>query len=209
MNHLVLLGDSVFDNAAYVQGGAALIDQVRSELPQGWKASPLAVDGSTCVDVSAQLQRVPVDATHLLLSAGGNDALGCLGRLELPVSSVKQALQVLMQIQTEFQRAYCNLLHELLAQGLPLMVCTIYDSVPGMPAPLKTALSLFNDVIVREALRHQVPVLDLRHILTDAADYSRVSPIEPSSRGGAKLATAVARRTVMLTTNSSQSGRQA
>jgi len=30
MTHLVLLGDSIFDNAAYVAGAPAVIDQVRS-----------------------------------------------------------------------------------------------------------------------------------------------------------------------------------
>ena len=39
MAHLVLLGDSIFDNAAYVEGGPAVIDHVR-----------LALDDSTQPD---------------------------------------------------------------------------------------------------------------------------------------------------------------
>ena len=70
----------------------------------------------------------------------------------------------------------------------PLLVCTIYDQVPGLPAELGTALGLFNDVILREAVRRALPVLDLRRICTQADDYSEISPIEPSSKGGEKLA---------------------
>jgi hypothetical protein len=35
-------------------------------------------------------------------------------------------------------------------------------------------------------------LLDLRLICTEAADYAPVSPIEPSSRGGQKIAAAIA-----------------
>src|SRR4051812_3797588 len=39
MGHVVLLGDSIFDNAAYVGGRPAVIDQVRAGLPDGWHAT--------------------------------------------------------------------------------------------------------------------------------------------------------------------------
>ncbi len=188
MNHLILLGDSIFDNRAYVEGGLAVIDQVQQQTPQGWRASLLAVDGDTSADVTQQLKRLPPDASHLVLSVGGNDALGCLNLMGTPVSNLMGALGLLAECQRDFQASYAGALSELLNLKLPLMVCTIYDSVPGMPTALKSALSLFNDVIVREAMRHGLPVLDLRGILTEVGDYSVASPIEPSSQGGEKLA---------------------
>jgi len=51
---------------------------------------------------------------------------------------------------------------------------------------------LFNDVILREAIRARIPVIDLRHICTLPSDYSALSPIEPSSAGGMKIAKAIA-----------------
>ena len=86
MKHLVLLGDSIFDNAAYVAGGPAVIDQVGGKLPAGWRATLLAVDGSMAGDVSAQIKRLPGDATHLALSVGGNDALGVLEQIHSPTA---------------------------------------------------------------------------------------------------------------------------
>jgi hypothetical protein len=188
LNHLILLGDSIFDNAAYVAGGPAVIQQVRRELLPNWKATLLAVDGDTTSDVSLQLKRLPPDASHMVLSVGGNDALGCIAALEAPATSVRQALVALNRIKNEFQSHYTALLTGLTATGVPLMVCTIYTAVPGLPAELRTALGIFNDVIIAEAAARNVPVLDLRLICTDAGDYSAGSPIEPSSHGGAKLA---------------------
>ena len=66
---------------------------------------------------------------------------------------------------------------ELLIQKRPFMVCTIYDSVRGLTDPFKLALALFNDIILRNAIAHGVPVMDLRMICTDPADYSTRSPI--------------------------------
>ncbi len=207
MNHLVLLGDSIFDNRAYVEGGLAVIDQVQQRVPPGWRASLLAVDGDTSADVTQQLKRLPPDASHLVLSVGGNDALGCLNLMGTPVSNLMDALGVLAEWQRVFQVSYAGAVTELLDLKLPLIACTIYDSVPGMPTALMTALSLFNDVIVREAMRYGLPVLDLREILTEVADYSVVSPIEPSSQGGEKLANEIASWAISLANDLSHSRR--
>ena len=62
-NHVVLLGDSILDNGAYVPGKPAVIDQVRGELPAGWTATLLAVDGSytptTCTTRSGAFPPTP------------------------------------------------------------------------------------------------------------------------------------------------------
>ena len=189
MNHLVLLGDSIFDNRADVAGGPAVIDQVQKTVPAGWKASLLAVDGNTSVQVPDQLKRLPSDCTHLVLSAGGNDAIGCLDLMGTPASNLMGALGTLSKILVGFEQSYKALITELLSLNKPLMVCTIYDSVPGLVDPLKLALGLFNDVIIRNAVSKGLPVLDLRMICTESGDYSIKSPIEPSSQGGQKIAT--------------------
>jgi hypothetical protein len=137
--------------------------------------------------VPKQVPRMHPDTTHLVLSVGGNDALGCIASLETSALSVKHALAFLTKIKIEFEVSYRTLISTLLTLDKPLMVCTVYDHVPGLPTELKTALSLFNDVILREAIQHGLPVLDLRMICTEPGDYSAVSPIEPSSSGGAKV----------------------
>src|SRR5947209_18751306 len=106
MGHVVLLGDSIFDNAAYVGGGPDVIAQLRERLPNGWRASLLAVDGSVVADLDKQVARIPTDATHLIISAGGNDALGYSSVLGAPSRSMAESLMQLADIRDEFQAHY-------------------------------------------------------------------------------------------------------
>lgn len=105
-----------------------------------------------------------------------------------PAGTVVKALDILTAIQAGFQTRYQRLIATLLSLNKPLMVCTIYDQVPGLPTGLRTALGIFNDVILRTAIHHRLPVLDLRMVCTAPGDYSVKSPIEPSSQGGANIA---------------------
>jgi hypothetical protein len=189
--HVVLLGDSIFDNARYVPGHPAVVTQVKQRLPAGWKATLAAVDGHVTGDVARQLPRVPEDATHLFVSVGGNDALGESGFVHQRAGSVAEVLLELHAIQTRFRDAYRVMLRGVLALGRPTAVCTIYDAIPGLGRPEATALGAFNEVILREAVRHGLPLIDLRFTCDDADDYSTLSPIEPSHLGGAKIAGAI------------------
>lgn len=187
MSHVALLGDSIFDNGLYVPGGSPLIEQLRARLPRGWKATLVAVDGAVASSILRQIPRIPADATHLVISAGGNDALensGILRDVELPAPA---AFQELAEVQDQFQKSYREMLRTVLALRKPTTLCTIYDSIPEMPRAALAALAVFNDVIVREAVRHGLPVLDLRLLCDEARDYSAISPIEPSEIGGVKI----------------------
>ena len=106
MNHAVLLGDSIFDNAIYVPGKLPVIEQFRESLPAGWKATLLAVDGNVTADVQHQVSRLPDDATHLFVSSGGNDALGHASILNQPAGSVAEVLEQFTSIRTSFQQTY-------------------------------------------------------------------------------------------------------
>ena len=52
-----------------------MIQHLRSRLPKGDRASLLAVDGAVTNSILRQLTRLPADASHLVVSVGGNDAL--------------------------------------------------------------------------------------------------------------------------------------
>jgi hypothetical protein len=127
MPHLVLVGDSVLDNAAYTRGGPDVVSQVRGLLPPGWEATLLAVDGSTTDHVAAQLGRLPNQATHLVLSVGSNDALMHLRILEAPVSSMARAIETLADMASDFERRCRLAIAACLDAALPLAVCTVYN----------------------------------------------------------------------------------
>ena len=194
MPHVVLLGDSIFDNGAYVAGAPDVVTQLRQHLPAGWHATLAAIDGAVTADVRRQLGGIPSDATHLAISIGGNDALGQAHVLEQGSHSIAETLSRLADIRDEFGGRYVAMLGGVLRLGLPAALCTIYEG--RLPDPLRrrvatTALTLFNDCILRQAFAHGLPVIDLRFVCNEDADYA--NPIEPSAQGGNKIAAAIAR----------------
>ena len=194
MPHVVLLGDSILDNGAYTSGGPDVVTQLRKILPAGWRATLGAVDGAVAANLPGQVARMPADATHLVVSAGGNDALGHTALLDRPASSSAQVLDWLAEAAGSFEQRYLAALDAVLDRGLPTTVCTIYNGNLGEPALQRrasTALAVFNDVIIRAAVEHRLALIELRLVCNEPSDYA--NPIEPASRGGAKIARAIAR----------------
>jgi lysophospholipase L1-like esterase len=194
MKHIVLLGDSVFDNKAYIDGGLDVIEHIRRQIPAGWKASLLAVDGSVVENVRKQSLDLPDDATHLVISAGGNDAILNAGVLQQKVASSAEVLDKLADIAGEFERHYAEMLQNVLSLKKPTAVCTIY--YPLIPEPFTqkiavAALAIFNDVIIRQAFLAGVPLIDLRLVCDENSDYA--NEIEPSEKGGGKIANTIVR----------------
>jgi hypothetical protein len=107
---------------------------------------------------------------------------------------VAEALDKLARAGLSFERGYRGAVASLEARGLPAALCTIY--YPQFPdAAVRrlavTALSVFNDCITRAAFAAGLPLIDLRLTCDEAGDYA--NPIEPSARGGEKIARAIAR----------------
>jgi lysophospholipase L1-like esterase len=199
MKHVVLLGDSIFDNKRYVGDGPDVIKELEGTLPSGWQATLNAVDGATTVDIKDQIKRLPDDATHLVVSVGGNDALHNKGLIEEKAQSVAEVLDKLGKIRAAFQTNYRAMLDGVLARMLPTAVCSIYGPRylnPDTRNIAGTGLSVFNDTITREAFARGVPLIDLRLIFNDDADYA--NDVEPSVKGGAKIAKVI---TTLVTTH--------
>jgi lysophospholipase L1-like esterase len=194
MSHVVLLGDSIFDNAAYVNGGPDVVQQLRTVLPDGWRAALYAVDGSMTTNVQRQLEKLPSDADFLVVSIGGNDAIDSSDVLTYSAQSVAEAMTHLANKADQFEYNYQAMLRVVLDRKLPTALCTVY--YPRFPEPAfqrvaVTALTVFNDCIIRAAFAHGLPLLDLRLICNKDADFA--NPIEPSVQGGAKIAAAIKR----------------
>ena len=208
MDHVILCGDSIFDNKPYVQPGEPdVTTQVNALLPEDSKATRLAVDGDTTQGISRQLQSQPNDATHLFISVGGNDALGGINVFTEPVANVGEALIYLNTMRNQFEAQYKEMLQHALSQQLPLTVCSIYyprfhlqnlervypdgNGVNGktLQKMAMVALANFNDVIFRQAFQLKVPLIDLRVLCDEEEDFA--NPIEPSAVGGQKIARAI------------------
>jgi hypothetical protein len=170
MPHVILLGDSIFDNGRYTRGGPDVVSQVRELLGAGWEATLLAVDGSV----------------------GGNNALMHLGILDAPTATVASSLETLAEVAAAFVTRYRAAVDACSKTRLPLTVCTIYDGCfedAAFQRIASTTLALFNDAIIRVAVERALPVIDLRFVCARPEDYA--NPIEPSSIGGEKIARAI------------------
>jgi lysophospholipase L1-like esterase len=193
MAHIILLGDSIFDNSRYVHPEPDVVAQLKELLPAGWKASLRAVDGAVTNDVARQLADLPADATHLVLSVGGNDLLRWSDEmLRMPVTASSQALLMLARVMGVFESMYRRVVEACLEKGLPLVVCTIYNgnfADQEFQTMARVAVAIFNDAILRLSREKGLLSIDLRLVCTLEEDYA--NPIEPSAIGGKKIVSAI------------------
>jgi lysophospholipase L1-like esterase len=191
--HIALLGDSILDNAAYTGREPAVVDHLRTLLPQHWRATLYAVDGSTTGGIARQAARVPPDVSHIVLAVGGNDALQQSDLLQHPVRSTAEALALFASRLAAFERAYRGAIAATLALARPTTVCTIYNGNLEEPRATlaRVALTTFNDVILRVAFEQALGVIELRAVCASPQDYA--NPIEPSGVGGFRIAAAIVR----------------
>ena len=190
--HVALLGDSILDNRAYTRGEPDVATHLRQLLSQATPVTLCAIDGSTTADMSVQMAGIPSDASHLVVSIGGNDALLNSDLLALPVSSTTQALSLFGQRISNFERAYRAAIEPVLALQRKTAICTIYNGNldPPQAQVARIALMMFNDVILRYGFERGLAIIDLRFVCSEKADYANL--IEPSGSGGLKIAKAIA-----------------
>ena len=204
MEHLVLLGDSIFDNKSYVGESPDVIGHLRELIPANWSATLCAVDGDTTSGIERQLTKVPKDATCLFVSVGGNDALINVHLLSDMTRSGPVLLDELSRIADAFHKNYYNAIDHVCRLRKPTCVCTIYDgNLEADVAPAaKAAVAVFNDKIYSVANERHLAVIELRRICNQPDDYANF--IEPSALGGKKIAKAiydhVQRRQILMKT---------
>ena len=194
---IILLGDSIIDNGAYVRPGEPdVAKQLQALLPRHTIVKR-AVDGAICADVLDSQVNGLERADHIVLSAGGNDALQHIDLLDTAIeTTAKEVLVRLWTLREEFRRTYASLLDRLALTRRPVLVLTVYNPCfdgQGMEATYQqaaeSAVSILNDVIQQEGQCRSFDILELRTLFSDQADYA--NPIEPSAIGGAKLAKGV------------------
>ena len=191
--HAVLLGDSIFDNSSYTAGKPDVAQRLYSVLGDDYRVTLLAMDGATTGSLAWQLDRLPEDATRLVVSIGGNDANMEWKMLrDQEQMTMREALDKLSMMAYMFELSYIEAMNAVLETDIPVTVCTIYDPdfLGDTRYPALAALTMFNDVILRYAFAHDLPVIDLRTVCNIPEDFEM--EIEPSAIGGAKIARAIA-----------------
>lgn len=193
--HVVLLGDSIFDNKRFVRRGPAVVEQLGKELPAGWQTTLRAAANMPIEQMPRQqVARIPQNATHLALCAGGVNAIEGL----INVFRSPNPLQQLKQDREDFERDYGVLVAGLLALKKPLVLCTIPApdfTNPNLQAAAiigELGLPLFNDIVTKTAVANGLPLLDLRLVLKGKPDHA-ADGLHLGPAGGKKVAERLAR----------------
>ena len=96
---------------------------------------------------------------------------------------------MLADVAHGFEKKYRRAVAACRRTGLLLIICTIYNgNFPDREYQrlASTALMVFNDAILRVGFEYGLTVIDLVLSVLPPEEYA--NPIEPSSKGGAKIA---------------------
>jgi len=106
---------------------------------------------------------------------------------------VKEVMEQAVCKLAPIKDRYRTIVQNLSQQDSKILLCTVYegnlldDSLYSDIAFASQAMvSMLNDIIFSTAATYKVDVLELRNIFTKPEDYA--NPIEPSHKGGKKLA---------------------
>jgi len=181
-NTVILMGDSVLNNANYVPAGNSVYDYLKKKLN---KVINLAKDGATINDLYTQLDKIPVDLnntdTYIFISAGGNDILN--KRTELTTNEIRRLFDTYM----DFLKA----LRVKLA-STKINIINLYLPTNPRFQSYKTSIDQWNELINQysDKIGEMYNVVDLHSLLTTPEDF--VYDIEPSESASNKIANLIA-----------------
>jgi hypothetical protein len=173
---VVLVGDSLLRNDAYVPYGESVSDWLRLDLP----CITVAFDGATIQDVYTQIEHIPLAVntpnTTVVLSVGGNDFLQNYtllqtGTNDLYLQKTFEAYMVLLEsLQKKFHQTTLVVLNLFCPVTKPNM-CALTDK--------------WNRMLSQYASTKNIKVVPV------AASDKSANGIEPTSEGGQAIAKSI------------------
>jgi hypothetical protein len=176
-NNILLLGDSVLDNSIYV-----LSDQsVESRLTKhNSNVYNFAKDGSTIIDLYAQLDKAPLSLnkqdTYAFISIGGNNIL----------HDKSQSITELFNTFSEFLKSF-----RVKFGSVKLNIFNIYMPANPKYKSYVEAVDQWNKLLQDNSnkIGEMYNIIDVHSLLTSPSDF--VYDIEPSSEASEKIANAI------------------
>lgn len=172
--NVVLIGDSMLNNSAYVSQGESVPDLLSKKLVGNATVYNFAKDGSTIADCYSQLNKLSFDSnTTIFVSCGGNNIL----------NSRDQNLNI-----TNLFSEYSQLLKSIKARlpNADLYVLNLYMPANGHYTSYKPMIDQWNKFLDDNASSLGYKVLKTNDLLVAEDDF--VYGVEPSFKGGKKLA---------------------
>jgi len=175
---VVLMGDSVLNNANYVPDGKSVYDNLNTKFS---KIINVAKDGATIRDLYSQLDKIPVNLnnsdTYIFISDGGNDILNTQKELNNKdiIKLFNSYMEFLKILRIKLGNAKLNIMN------LYLPTNPRYQSY-------KSSIDQWNKLINKYSnkIGEMYNVVDIHSLLTNPEDF--VYSIEPSESASNKIA---------------------
>lgn len=180
-NTIILLGDSVLNNAIYVppdQSVEAYLKQYTNNLYN------YAKDGATIPDIYSQIEKISLQfnkiTSFLFISAGGNDILNKSKELtEDQINALfKQYMDVIQAIRKKLP-------------SINITILNLYQPTDPRYQVYKPSIDKWNTLIQESSTKvgEMYNVIDLNAILDNANDF--IYEIEPSPTASQKIANVI------------------
>jgi hypothetical protein len=177
-DNIVLIGDSILNNANYVPSGKSVFDILKTKTNN---VLNVAKDGATIIELYEQLDKIPVELnkseTYIFISIGGNDILNKRANLD----SVE--LTKLFNNYMEFLKAL-----RIKLGNTKINIMNLY--LPSNPRyqSYKSSIEQWNKLIETNSnkIGEMYNVIGLNNLLTSPQDF--VYDIEPSESASEKIA---------------------
>jgi hypothetical protein len=177
-NNIILIGDSVLNNSAYVPQGKSVVDYLKEKTNRVFN---FAKDGATIQDCYGQLDNIPMDFnntnTYVFISVGGNDILNNRGQLN------NAAIDGLFSKYVDFIDALKAKLG-----SVNINICNLYMPSDPRYQTYKSSIDQWNQLIKQNSNRvgAMYNIIDLYSLLNNPNDF--IYSIEPSEQGSVKIA---------------------
>jgi lysophospholipase L1-like esterase len=184
-NHktIVMLGDSMLENANYVNKDRSVTELVKNYADgRDYAFYNFAKDGETIPTISrkishltgSQINKLNKPKTHVFLSVGGNDILKLNQPLEASaiVSTFLKYIELIKLIKSRLPNA-------------KLTVLNLYTPTASWIEIYRMSIKQWNEALEQKKTKYHYDIINVNKLLFDKQDFTH--DIEPSVIGGQKI----------------------
>jgi hypothetical protein len=174
--NIVLIGDSMLNNSAYVYQNESVPDLLSKELV-GNTVYNFAKDGAIINDCYAQLDKISINLnnnnTYIVVSCGGNNILNKTTDIN---NLFNEYSELLKSIKSKVPNAL-------------LYVLNLYTPSNSHYVSYHSTIDQWNQLLIDNASSLKYTIIDIASLMISEDDFAY--NIEPSAKGGKKIVNAI------------------
>lgn len=184
VENIILLGDSVFKNNLYVSGKNSVEDILHRRIPYLLNNSQ---DGAVIVDLYSQMEKIPVSLnntnTNIFVSTGGNDLINYYFNKNISNSNL-YIIDDMFQKYIKFIDSLCVKMDK-----CNIVLLDIYYPKSKQYIEYYPFIKIWNKKLYNLSKLKELEILKISDTMSEEDDFTH--HIEPSIKGGNKIATAI------------------